>query len=66
MKPIGAILRKLRTMYGLQQVDVISALTDMGIDANKQKISRWENDRKKPTVEQFLALCRLYNVKNAT
>ena len=64
MKPIGAILRDLRTMHGMQQVDVIVALAELGIEANKQKISRWENGRNKPTVEQFLALCRLYKIRD--
>lgn len=64
MTPIGITLRKLRQHIGYQQAEVIDLLADMGIAARQPMISRWENSRNLPTVEQFIGLCRLYGVKD--
>ncbi len=64
MTPIGNTLRELRQRLGYQQVDVVKKLSAMEVEATQQKVSRWENNRNMPTVEQFVGLCRLYGVKD--
>lgn len=64
MKPIGAILRKLRTDLKLDQTTVVNKLKALGIEATQQKVSRWENDRNHPTLYQFLGLCKIYGIKD--
>ncbi len=64
MTPIGNTLRELRQRLGYQQVDVVKKLSAMGIEATQQKVSRWENNRNMPTVEQFVGLCRLFGAKD--
>lgn len=64
MIPIGNTLRELRQSIGYQQADVIGMLADIGIVAKQPMVSRWENNRNLPTVEQFVGLCKLYGVKD--
>mgnify|MGYP000757999472 CR=1 FL=1 len=65
MDSIGKTLRNLRKMHGLQQIDVVTKLKKMGVEVNQQKMSRWENGRNSPNAEQFIALCKVYHVKDA-
>lgn len=64
MPSIGHTLRKLRSSYNMQQTEVVEKLRSLGIEATQQKVSRWENDRNNPTIEQFIGLCKIYGVKN--
>ena len=65
MEPIGNTLKLLRNKIGLQQSEVVVRLKSLGIDATQQKISRWENNRNYPSIEQFMGLCEIYGVKDA-
>ena len=64
MEPVANTLRNLRNMLELSQMDVVAKLNKLGIKANQQKMSRWENGRNTPNAEQFIALCKVYNVKD--
>lgn len=64
MKSIGETLRELRKQNNLQQFEVVALLNKMGLEINKQKISRWETNKNNPTIPQFIALCKLYGVKD--
>ena len=64
MEPVANTLRNLRNMLELSQMDVVAKLNELGIKANQQKMSRWENGRNTPNAEQFIALCKVYNVKD--
>lgn len=63
-KGIGEVLRELRKRNGYMQQDVVKRLAAMGIDVNKNHVSRWENGYNSPSIEQFLGLCRIYSVKD--
>ena len=64
MKNYGSIFRRLRERSGLKQRDVTRMLLDMGVNVRQQSLSRWENDINSPGIEQFIALCRIYSVKD--
>ena len=57
MEPVANTLRNLRNMLELSQMDVVAKLNELGIKANQQKMSRWQNGRNTPNAEQIIALC---------
>lgn len=63
MKSYGDVLKELRLNNGYDQRYVFTALNEMGIETAQAQVSRWENNRNNPNLQQFLGLCRLYGIK---
>ena len=61
---IGSVLRELRTKHNYQQQDIVRKLNEIGIQAAKTQVSRWENGHNNPNLEQFIGLCKVYGVKD--
>lgn len=61
---LGEVLRELRRKHDYQQQDVVKRLNDMGIKTAKAQVSRWENGRNNPNIEQFIGLCGVYGVED--
>lgn len=64
MKSYGDVLKELRLKCGYDQRYVLKALREMGIETGQAQISRWENNHNNPNLQQFLGLCRLYEIKD--
>jgi SOS-response transcriptional repressor LexA len=58
------ILYELRKRAGLKQTEVANYFTENGIPLNSKVISSWERGAAKPNAEQFLLLCKLYQVRD--
>jgi Predicted transcriptional regulator len=56
-----AILRK---MNKLSQSDVAKNLCSLGFNVKNYTVSRWESGERQPNLEEFFALCELYNVND--
>lgn len=59
---IHETLRSLRKENGFSQAQVSEFLSENGSSVTQKAVSRWECGASQPTIEQFLLLCRLYNV----
>ena len=57
-------LREFRKAMGLQQQEVAKLLADLGVPTPKQAVSRWETGINKPRLDQFMALCRIYEISD--
>lgn len=64
MRTYGKELRLLRERAGYTIGQVAKELQSLGIEASNVGISRWENGYNNPTIDQFVALCNLYGVRN--
>ena len=64
MKRYGTILRELRQRKGYEQKEVSKMLCEMGVPTTNSQISRWERDMNNPNMEQFIAICYIYSVKD--
>lgn len=64
MRSYGKILRVLRKRAGYTLMQAASALGALGYETTNTNMSRWENGYNNPTLEQFVALCRLYGVQD--
>ncbi|MDL2294443.1 XRE family transcriptional regulator [Ruminococcaceae bacterium OttesenSCG-928-D13] len=62
METTGKKLRALRQAKGLTQAQVAQHLADQGHTTHYSYLSRWEQDKGEPSVQQFLSLCALYDV----
>lgn len=62
MKPYGKVLKTLRLQHGYDQKYIFTALNHMGIQTAQPQVSRWENNRNNPNLEQFLGLCKIYDI----
>jgi len=60
----GDKLYALRRGRGLSQRELASALRDLGIQVTNQAVSKWENGTTQPNASQFLALCRILDVRD--
>ncbi len=56
-------LKAARYNAGMTQENVRSALHKMGFNVAISTISSWEQEKTFPSVQQFKALCELYNCK---
>lgn len=61
---IGQVLAKLRKEKGYNQPKVAEYLTACGYNTTQQAISKWERNINTPNAEQFLLLCRLYDIRD--
>lgn len=61
---LGQTLTALRKEKGYNQPKVAKYLTACGCSATQQVISKWERNINTPNAEQFLLLCRLYDVRD--
>ena len=61
---LGQTLATLRKEKGYNQPMVAEYLTSCGCNATQQVISKWERNINTPNAEQFLLLCRLYDVRD--
>ncbi len=61
---IHETLRRLRKENGLSQIQTAQFLAENGSSVTQKAVSRWECGASQPTIEQFLLLCRLYNVRD--
>lgn len=62
---IGKTLKELRRKCGYTQPEATELIRKLRIPIKDFHISRWENERNSPSIEQFLGLCKVYGVKNA-
>lgn len=60
----ATIFKRLRIQAGYSQKEEADKLTQLGAHTNNAHVSRWENGSNNPTLEQFLALCILFRIKN--
>lgn len=61
---IGEKLNALRCARGISQKKAAELLREEGIYVTNQAVSKWETNLTQPNAEQFLALCRIYGVKD--
>ena len=61
---LGACLQALRKQAGLSQTQAADYLTEQGLPMTQRGISKWERGDTQPNGRQFLALCRLYRVRD--
>ena len=64
MDSIGTTLLALRNRHSMTQAEVAHELEKAGVRATRHQISRWENGINSPSIEQFLGLCRIYNISD--
>lgn len=62
---IGQTLTRLRTQQGLSQRELAAQLCAAGVQVSNQAVSKWENDSTQPSARQFLALLRIFGVRDA-
>jgi len=55
-------LKELRSELKLTQPEVSQALSAKGFAIKPYTISSWESGRRKPSIEEYIALCDLYGV----
>ena len=63
-KSLGTTLTALRREAGLTQPQVAELLGREGYPLRPAAISKWEKDLTQPNAAQFLALCRIYSVRD--
>lgn len=63
-KSFGARLAALRKAGGLSQTETADYVTRAGYPVRTQAVSKWETGATQPSAGQFLALCRLYRVRD--
>ena len=61
---ICEVLRKARKNSGYTMPQVEALLKQEGCPAGKSSVSRWEMGHSNPTVDQFIALCRIYHIRD--
>lgn len=67
MKPkIGTILKQLRKSKNLSVDDVANFFIKNDILISNKTIYGWENDFAYPSINKFLLLCELYEIKDIT
>lgn len=54
---LSDVIRKLRTLNGINQVDLAKAL-----GVTKQSVSNWENNNIQPSIEMLLKLASYFSV----
>ena len=59
---IGGVLAELRKEKGFMQKDVAAKLSTCGFNTNAKTIYNWEKGLAQPAIQQFLALCRIFDV----
>ena len=65
MNYIGETLTSLRNERGLSQRELAELLCREGVQVSNQAVSKWENDSTQPNAQQFLALLRIFRVRDA-
>ena len=63
-KKYSDILRMLRKKHGFIQPEIAARLNEMGVPTTKAQVSRWETGLNNPSIDQFIGLCRIYDVKD--
>ena len=61
---LGETLTALRREAGLTQPGVAALLAELGCAVQPAAISKWEKGQTMPNAAQFLALCRIYRVRD--
>lgn len=64
METLGKQLLGLRKRNGLTQIQVAEYLNRRGLNVRNNYVSRWEQNKIEPSIDQFLCLCELYGVKD--
>lgn len=64
MKKIGTVLREARERNNFEIKEVISLLEKNGIFIKKQTLYSYETNTRSMTPDTFLALCKIYKIKN--
>ena len=64
MDNIGTVLLELRNRHSMTQAEVAVELEKNGVHATRHQISRWENGINSPSIDQFIALCRTYGIRD--
>ena len=57
-------LKALRKESGLKQTEIVEYMNNKGFSVHGYTISRWESGVRKPSVEEFFALCDLYKISD--
>ena len=65
MDHFGEKLKAFRKSMGLTQQEVCDLLAGLGMPTPKQAVSRWETEINRPRLDQFMALCRIYGIRDA-
>lgn len=61
---LSKTLRDLRISHGLSQVELVKKLAEAGYTVSAKAPSKWEHGVSEPSVEQFLGLCEIYDVRD--
>ena len=64
MESIGTTLKEYRKAKHLSQSDVAVLMGNEGYPTTLKSISTWERDTAVPNAKQFLALCRILNIRD--
>lgn len=61
---LGKTFRELRVSRGWSQVELIEKLAEIGCVVSAKAPSKWEHGVTEPSVEQFLGLCAVYEIRD--
>ena len=61
---LGEIIAEFRKKSGLNQFRLAEKLNDLGFNISNQAVSKWEKGSTLPNAKQFLALCKVLNIKD--
>ena len=61
---LGSKLAELRKARRLSQWDVAKLVSVSGDPITNRAVSKWETGDSQPNAEQFLALCRIFDVRD--
>ena len=59
---IGKTLAELRKEKKLMQKDIAKRLADYGYNVAVQSVHRWEKGISQPSIDQFIALCDIFDI----
>lgn len=64
MKSFGEIITEIRKSKNMSQEDLINLMCKQGFLMQTPALCKWEQDKNRPNVLQFFALCEALDIKN--
>lgn len=61
---VGAMLKNKRISCGMSVKDVISSLSDCGVNISEKTLYGWESGHRMPDADTFLLLCKIYRIED--
>lgn len=63
-KKFCEVLRETRKNCGYTMPQIEKQLALMGFPGGKSSVSRWERGKSNPSIDQFIAMCRIYHIRD--